>query len=49
MKYLMQQDQQKILDQVKPIAEYNYKLMIETDWYADFARELRAVLLDHTN
>ena len=48
MKYLMQQDQQKILDQVKPIAEYNYKLMIETDWYADFARELRAVLLDHT-
>ena len=48
MKYLMQQDQQIILDKIKPIVEYNYKLMIETDWYGDFSKELRAVLLDHT-
>ena len=49
MKYLMQQDQQIILDKIKPIVEYNYKLMIETDWYGDFSKELRAVLLAHTN
>ena len=49
MKYLMQQDQQIILDKIKPIVEYNYKLMIETDWYGDFSKELRAVLLAHTS
>ena len=36
MIYLFSQDQQIILDKIKPIVEYNYKLMIETDWYGDF-------------
>jgi hypothetical protein len=49
MIYLFSQDQQIILDKIKPIVEYNYKLMIETDWYGDFFKELQAVLLAHTD
>jgi predicted transcriptional regulator len=33
----------------KPIVEYNYHVMMETDWYGDFAREFQSLLLDHTN
>lgn len=47
--YLIKQDQQQILDAIKPIVEHNYYTMMETDWYGDFTRELRAVLLDHTS
>jgi len=49
MTYLFNQDQQIILDKIKPIVEHNYYTMMETDWYEDFARELRAVVLDHTS
>jgi hypothetical protein len=49
MRYLLSQDQQTILDKIKPITDHNYQVMMSTDWYGDFARELRAVLLDHTN
>jgi hypothetical protein len=47
--YLMAQDQQTVLDQIKPIVEHNRQHMMLTDWYGDFSRELRAVLLAHTN
>ena len=49
MLYLFKQPQEKILEQVRPIAEYNKRVMLDTDWYGDFSRELRAVLLAHTN
>lgn len=49
MKYLMSQPQEIILEKIKPIAEHNRRLMLETDWYGDFSRELQAVLLDHTS
>ncbi len=48
MLYLFNQPQEEILAKVKPIAEYNKRHMLETDWYGDFSKELRAVLLDHT-
>ena len=47
--YLINQPQDKILEQIRPITEHNKSVMLETDWYGDFARELRAVLLAHTN
>jgi hypothetical protein len=46
--YLLQQDQQQILTAIKPIVEHNYRVLMETDWYGDFAKELQAVLLAHT-
>ena len=47
IKYLIAQDQQQVLNQIKPIVEHNYQCMMSTDWYGNFAKELRAVLLDH--
>jgi hypothetical protein len=47
--YLLKQDQQQIINAIKPTVEHNYRVLMETDWNGDFARELRAVLLDHTN
>ena len=47
--YLLQQDQKQILNAIKPIVEHNYQVLMETDWYGDFSKELRAVLLAHTN
>ena len=49
MQYLFNQDQNTILEKIKPITDHNYQVMMSTDWYGDFAKELRAVLLDHTN
>ena len=49
MSYLFSQDQQTILDKIKPIVEHNYGLMIDTDWYGNFAKELQAVLLVDVN
>lgn len=46
--YLTNQPQEEILEKIQPITEHNKRVMIETDWYGDFAKELRAVLLDHT-
>lgn len=43
--YLLQQDQQQILDAIKPIVEHNYRVMIEMDWYGDFAIELRSAFI----
>jgi len=47
IKYLIAQPQEIILEKLKPITEHNKKIMLETDWYGDFSKELRAVLLDH--
>jgi hypothetical protein len=47
--YLINQPQDKILEQIRPITEHNKQVMLETDWYEDFSREMRAVLLDHTS
>jgi hypothetical protein len=47
--YLLQQDQQQVLNAIQPIVEHNYQVMMTTDWYGDFSRELRVALLDQTN
>lgn len=49
MLYLFDQPQEEILARIKPITEHNKQIMLETDWYGDFSKELRAVLLAHTN
>jgi len=49
IQYLIDQPQNEILDKIKTITEYNKQVMLTTDWYGDFARELRAVLLARTN
>ena len=49
IKYLINQPQEDILAKIRHITEYNKQVMLETDWYGDFSKELRAVLLAHTN
>jgi hypothetical protein len=48
MKYLFEQDQQTILEQIKPIVDHNYQRMMETDWHGEFAKELKSAVLAHT-
>jgi len=40
MQYLFSQPQEMILEQIKPIVEYNYLHMLNTDWYAEFSKNL---------
>lgn len=47
LKYLTTLPQEDILARCRPITEHNKKIMLETDWFGDFSRELQAVLLDH--
>lgn len=47
--YLINQPQEEILAKVKSITEHNKRVMLSTDWYEIFVRELRAVLLEHAN
>jgi hypothetical protein len=49
IQYLINQPQEEILDKIRPITEHNKQIMLATDWYGDFSKELRAVLLDHTS
>lgn len=49
IRFLIAQDQLKILDQIKSITEHNYRVMMTTDWQGDYFKELKAVLLDHTS
>ena len=49
IKYLCEQSQEEMLSKIRPITEHNKKVMLTTDWYGDFSRELRAVLLAHTD
>lgn len=44
--YLIEQDQQQVLDAIRPVVDHNYRVMMDTDWQADYFKELRAVLLD---
>jgi hypothetical protein len=46
--YLINQSQEEILAKIRPITEHNKRVMLTTDWYGDFSKELRAVLLAHT-
>lgn len=46
--YLINRPQEEILAKIKPITEHNKRVMLDTDWYGDFSRELRVALLDHT-
>lgn len=43
--YLMRQDQQTVLEKIKPITDYNYKLMMETDWLSYFYSEFYSQIL----
>lgn len=45
MKYLMSTPQEQILEQIKPIVEYNYHHMFSTDWYQEFSRNFSLSLL----
>jgi hypothetical protein len=38
MQYLFTQPQDVILEQIRPIVEYNYHYMLSTDWYGEFSR-----------
>jgi hypothetical protein len=49
MKYLISQPQQEILNKIKSITAHNSQVMLGTDWYGDFSKELQAFLLAHTN
>jgi len=46
---ILQQDQQQVLDAIQSTVEHNYQTMMSTEWNANFIKELRAVLLVHTN
>ena len=48
MQYLFDQPQEEILEKIRPITEHNKRVMLETDWYGNFSKELRESLLDHT-
>jgi hypothetical protein len=49
MNYLIDQPQEEILEKIRPITEYNKSVMLGTDWYGNFSKEFRAVLLDRTS
>jgi len=49
IQYLCERPQEEILAKIRPITEHNKQVMLTTDWYGNFSRELRAVLLAHTN
>lgn len=49
IEYLMSKPQSEILEQIRPITEYNKSLMLDTDWHGEFAREFQSVLLDHVD
>lgn len=45
LRWLCQQDQQTILDQVKEIADHNFNHMMGYDWYGEFSGPLSRILL----
>ena len=40
MKLLCNRDQREVLEAVQPIVEHNFKVMMNTDWYGNFIREV---------
>jgi len=49
IKFLAGQPQEEILAKISPITQHNQSLMLNTDWYGDFTKALRSVVLSHTN
>ena len=49
IEYLISQPQEDILAKIRPITEHNKQVMLTTDWYENFAREVRALLLVDVN
>lgn len=47
VQYLLNQPQEKILSQIKSITNFNKLHMLKTDWYDEFSKDFRSVLLDH--
>jgi hypothetical protein len=43
--YLVEQDQSKILELVKPIAEHNYRVLMETDWLGSYLSNFKTAVL----
>lgn len=44
IEYLMQQPQAQILKAIKPIVEHNRNLILNTNWYEDFIREVKLLI-----
>lgn len=49
MDYLFNQDQAKILELVKPIAEHNYQVLMETPWHKQSIDQFKKVLTHTTH
>jgi hypothetical protein len=47
IKYLCDQSQETILEQIRPITEHNKRVILATDWYGDFAKRFQEFLLAH--
>jgi len=45
IEYLLAQPQEKILEQIRPIAEHNKNMMLTTSWHDTFARDFKEVIL----
>jgi hypothetical protein len=45
---LCERDPREVYRKIGPVIEHNKKLILDKDWYDEFSKELRAVLLDHT-
>jgi len=45
IKYLISQPQELILEQIKPIVEHNYNLIINNNWTEQFNTQLRNIIL----
>jgi hypothetical protein len=49
MRYLFSQPQEKILQQIKPIVEHNYNVMLETNWLDNLTDAIRNYILNQPN
>jgi len=45
IKYLCDQNQETVLEQIRPITEHNKSVMLTTDWYGNFAKRFQEFLL----
>jgi hypothetical protein len=45
IRYLLNQPQEVILEKVRPIAEHNYRVMMETDWAGNLQAGLKELLI----
>jgi hypothetical protein len=47
--WLCKQDQNKILEQIRPIVEHNYNHLMTRDWYEEFSTQFESEVLDLIN